>query len=117
MYLGEAASLEKSAQGVILKTAAHSAEVDKVLVALGRRSNVDQLALAQAGFTLDERGMPIYDPHTLQIEDTPVYIVGDANGYRTLMHEAAEDRKSTRLNSSHVAISYAVFGLKKTNGN
>src|SRR5690625_6099652 len=27
----------------------------------------------------------------------------------------AEDRKSTRLNSSHVAISYAVFCLKKTN--
>src|SRR5439155_26117079 len=26
----------------------------------------------------------------------------------------AEDRKSTRLNSSHVAISYAVFCLKKT---
>src|SRR5690625_6198062 len=25
------------------------------------------------------------------------------------------DRKSTRLNSSHVAISYAVFCLKKTN--
>src|SRR5690625_6036117 len=24
-----------------------------------------------------------------------------------------QDRKSTRLNSSHVAISYAVFGLKK----
>src|SRR5690625_6063963 len=28
---------------------------------------------------------------------------------------AAEDRKSTRLNSSHVAISYAVFCLKKKN--
>src|SRR5690625_5484394 len=27
------------------------------------------------------------------------------------------DRKSTRLNSSHVAISYAVFCLKKTNNN
>src|SRR5690625_6166167 len=27
--------------------------------------------------------------------------------------EAAEDRKSTRLNSSHVASSYAVFCLKK----
>src|SRR5690625_7124248 len=27
----------------------------------------------------------------------------------------AEDRKSTRLNSSHVAISYAVFCLKKNN--
>mgnify|MGYP002525773654 CR=1 FL=1 len=28
-------------------------------------------------------------------------------------HYAAEDRKSTRLNSSHVVISYAVFCLKK----
>src|SRR5699024_11957330 len=27
-----------------------------------------------------------------------------------------EDRKSTRLNSSHVSISYAVFCLKKKNG-
>src|SRR5690625_2701326 len=29
------------------------------------------------------------------------------------MQGSTEDRKSTRLNSSHVAISYAVFGLKK----
>src|SRR5690625_5952802 len=29
--------------------------------------------------------------------------------------ELTQDRKSTRLNSSHVAISYAVFCLKKTN--
>ena len=28
-----------------------------------------------------------------------------------------EDRKSTRLNSSHVVISYAVFCLKKKNNN
>src|SRR5690625_6407945 len=28
-------------------------------------------------------------------------------------HRQTEDRKSTRLNSSHVAISYAVFCLKK----
>src|SRR5207253_11471103 len=28
-------------------------------------------------------------------------------------HEGQPDRKSTRLNSSHVAISYAVFCLKK----
>src|SRR5690625_5468237 len=30
--------------------------------------------------------------------------------------EGAGDRKSTRLNSSHVAISYAVFCLKKKKG-
>src|SRR5437660_9530572 len=31
--------------------------------------------------------------------------------------QPAEDRKSTRLNSSHVAISYAVFCLKKKKKN
>src|SRR5690625_212682 len=34
-----------------------------------------------------------------------------------LMHEEDRDRKSTRLNSSHVAISYAVFCLKKKTNN
>src|SRR5699024_12791876 len=36
-----------------------------------------------------------------------------------LIQEASEvrDRKSTRLNSSHVSISYAVFCLKKKNKN
>src|SRR5699024_11981705 len=31
----------------------------------------------------------------------------------SLLDKASEDRKSTRLNSSHVSISYAVFCLKK----
>src|SRR2546430_9034874 len=31
-------------------------------------------------------------------------------------HAVVEDRKSTRLNSSHSQISYAVFCLKKTKG-
>src|SRR5690625_6773397 len=32
---------------------------------------------------------------------------------KAMAERVAEDRKSTRLNSSHVAISYAVFCLKK----
>src|SRR5690625_5749201 len=32
---------------------------------------------------------------------------------RKAYHQVKADRKSTRLNSSHVAISYAVFCLKK----
>src|SRR5437870_13309753 len=42
----------------------------------------------------------------------------DAEERRMSEREAADvlrDRKSTRLNSSHVAISYAVFCLKKKN--
>src|SRR6266513_5114128 len=39
-----------------------------------------------------------------------------AGGVRSLFADA-EDRKSTRLNSSHVSISYAVFCLKKKKKN
>src|SRR5690625_1218345 len=40
------------------------------------------------------------------------HLVADAEGGDALL--LLPDRKSTRLNSSHVAISYAVFCLKKT---
>src|SRR5690625_809730 len=53
-------------------------------------------------------------------EDFSVYLLDLRNHGRsphtpehTLDAMADEDRKSTRLNSSHVAISYAVFCLKK----
>src|SRR5699024_12775313 len=36
-----------------------------------------------------------------------------ATVFKTLKNDGLEDRKSTRLNSSHVSISYAVFCLKK----
>src|SRR5690349_23505899 len=43
----------------------------------------------------------------------PYYVSGEVTHWRNLAHRTlAEDRKSTRLNSSHVEISYAVFCLK-----
>ena len=39
----------------------------------------------------------------------------DCNDTEAKWKAAVEDRKSTRLNSSHVSISYAVFCLKKKN--
>src|SRR5436309_4662736 len=40
-------------------------------------------------------------------------VVAPAARARHRRHHVARDRKSTRLNSSHVKISYAVFCLKK----
>src|SRR6266508_1065989 len=60
--------------------------------------------------------------YTLSLHDALPIFMGEAakqfrrvNGYLHLpaLRVALEDRKSTRLNSSHVAISYAVFCLKK----
>src|SRR5256885_8956672 len=38
---------------------------------------------------------------------------GDGSGSAGAVHRDDRDRKSTRLNSSHLVISYAVFCLKK----
>src|SRR5690625_5834831 len=57
--------------------------------------------------------------NTSFIDDTPelfVFPVRKDRGTKLLTYIAdmsIKDRKSTRLNSSHVAISYAVFCLKK----
>src|SRR5690554_3509971 len=58
-------------------------------------------AMTNAGFTLAGAGHPII----------PV-MIGDA-ALAARMADELLDRKSTRLNSSHVRISYAVFCLKK----
>src|SRR5690625_5684224 len=44
-----------------------------------------------------------------------VEIIKGKNTNDETLAKVYEDRKSTRLNSSHVAISYAVFCLKKKN--
>ena len=100
IHLGAAAALGEAEQGVLLKTAGGDIAVDKVLVALGRRPNVDGLNLAEAGFELDERGMPKYDPHTMQIAGHPVFMAGDANAQRTLMHEAADEGAMAGYNAA-----------------
>src|SRR5690349_23395918 len=41
------------------------------------------------------------------------YLYQDGDGFHFMNQENYEDRKSTRLNSSHVETSYAVFCLKK----
>src|SRR5256885_6641668 len=52
--------------------------------------------------------LPISRVRVLQPDDGD-----DLAGAGQLQHVAAVDRKSTRLNSSHLVISYAVFCLKK----
>ncbi|HKM36632.1 MAG TPA: dihydrolipoyl dehydrogenase [Thiopseudomonas sp.] len=91
LYLGAPAELVQSEQGVVLKSGDTQVQVDKVLVALGRRPNTDQLNLAEAGFELDERGQPLFNENTMQLGKHPVFIIGDINGQRALMHDAADE--------------------------
>src|SRR5256885_12774689 len=76
----------------------------------------------------DRRGRPGLDAQGAHLADEPLLRLGgevagapEAVGSRHPVEKVrlqparqpAEDRKSTRLNSSHLVISYAVFCLKK----
>lgn len=91
LHLGEAAQLTALKNGVQIASGKRQVEVEKVLVAMGRTSNIDSLNIESAGVSLDERGIPSFDLHTLQIEDKPIFIAGDVNGFRPILHEASHE--------------------------
>ncbi len=74
--------------------------VDSVLAATGRRPNVDGLKLENTNLPLDTRGLPEFDPDTLQIGDSTVFIAGDANNHLPLLHEAADEGRIAGRNAA-----------------
>src|SRR5437660_8109582 len=76
----------------------------------GKRSVVNGVK-ANRLYAIDEaQATSNLEPRTSNLEPRPVF----EDVSQRLQHK---DRKSTRLNSSHVAISYAVFCLKKKKKN
>jgi dihydrolipoamide dehydrogenase len=67
-----------------------SERYDYVLAATGRTPNVAQLGLEHTGLVLDAAGIPLFDPVTMQCGDSPIFIAGDADGERPVLHEAAD---------------------------
>ncbi|MGY2491795.1 dihydrolipoyl dehydrogenase [Cupriavidus sp. CP313] len=71
-----------------------------VLAATGRQPNLKGLALDRTGLALDARGVPLYDPETLQWGDAPIFIAGDANNVLPLLHEAADEGRLAGENAA-----------------
>ena len=91
LHLGAPAEIEDTG-GVLRVTSESGAfKADVVLAAMGRRPNIDGLGLETLGVPLDDDGLPEVDPVSLRIGNLPVFLAGDANGYRPLLHEAADE--------------------------
>ncbi len=99
-YTGSDAQVSASADGLLVKNQEHEVAVDKVLVAIGRQTNLDGLGLETLGIALDKRGMPPYDRTTMRIAELPVFLAGDANGQVPLLHEAADEGHIAGLNAT-----------------
>lgn len=69
----------------------HSERFARVLAATGRVPNVEGLNLQASGVPLDDKGLPRFDPLTGQCGDAPVFIAGDVNNDKPLLHEASDE--------------------------
>lgn len=101
LWLGQAAILEKIDNGIQVTAGENQQVVDKVLASLGRKPNLDNLNLQATDIKLDANGIPLYDPLTMQIGELPIYIAGDVNADRPLLHEAGHEGRVAGYNAVH----------------
>jgi dihydrolipoamide dehydrogenase len=100
LWLGHPASIEEAGDGRLRVSAGgQSVTVDRVLVAIGRAPNLSGLDPEKAGIALNAAGVPDYNPHTMQIGDQPLFIAGDVNLDRQLLHEAADEGRIAGINA------------------
>ena len=89
-------SMVRVDDGVFIEFDDHNGEkrvatVDYVIAATGRAPNVSGLGLENTSLPLDEKGIPEFNAETLRIAKSSVFIAGDANNDRPLLHEAADE--------------------------
>ena len=64
-----------------------------VLMAAGRTPNVHDLGLEHTSLERGADGIPAFDARTMQCGTSPIFIAGDANNERPLLHDAADHGK------------------------
>ncbi len=80
--------------------AARSERFERVLLSAGRQPALASLQLQRTGMPLDERGLPRFDPATLQVEGQPVFLAGDVTGRHAIQHEASDDGRLAGRNAA-----------------
>ncbi len=102
---GEVTRMARTGEGVEIDYAEDGttkmARFDYALVATGRRPIIDGLALENASVPLDRRGVPIFDPCTMQCGNAPIFIAGDTTNTIPLLHEAADEGRVAGYNAAH----------------
>jgi dihydrolipoamide dehydrogenase len=101
LWLGHAAEITETDDGKLkIQAGENTVTVEKILVAIGRRPNMDKLDIEKADITLNENGIPKYNRNTMQIEDSHLFIAGDVNGDRQLLHEAGDEGRMAGFNAT-----------------
>jgi dihydrolipoamide dehydrogenase len=94
IHLGVKLEVERDGDEVRLSWSGESsgtASFERVLVAAGRPPALHDLNLAATGLETSDKGIPKFDPSTLQCGDAPIFLAGDADAQRPVLHEASSE--------------------------
>jgi dihydrolipoamide dehydrogenase len=103
IHLGVKLGVEKDGHGARLSWSGASSGTgtfDRVLVAAGRPPALSNLNLAATGLKTNDRGVPEFDPSTLQCGDAPIFLAGDVDAQRPVLHEASMEGTIAGRNAS-----------------
>ncbi len=100
LILGQSAQLEKVGDLIRVTAGDQQFDVERVLVSIGRRSNIDRVGLENLGIKLNEQGIPAYDIHTMALKEAPhIFLAGDVNVDVPILHEASYEGKIAGFNA------------------
>jgi dihydrolipoamide dehydrogenase len=99
LHLGADVALAAADDHLVVEAGSVRLKVDKVLTAMGRAPNIETLDLHETGCAFDEHGQPVYDHSTLQLGALPVFLAGDVNQHRPILHETADDGRIAGYNA------------------
>ncbi|HXH15747.1 MAG TPA: dihydrolipoyl dehydrogenase [Sphingomonas sp.] len=68
-----------------------SKRFDRLLIATGRPPRIKDVGLDTTGLDLDDHGMPDFDRDTMQCGTAPIFIAGDVDHDRAVLHEASAE--------------------------
>jgi dihydrolipoamide dehydrogenase len=86
-------------------------EFDAVLVGTGRRPALEGLGMENSGLSLDEHGVPEFDPVTQQCGDSVIFMAGDCDAHRPWLSDAVDE--GARAGAGAACVPDAVYGKQK----
>lgn len=99
LHLGQPAQISAAGEQLRIQAGGHRLSVDAVLCSIGRVPNLDRLGLESLGIELDQRGLPPFDRHSMQVGDLPIFIAGDVTAERPVLHEAGDEGRIAGYNA------------------
>jgi dihydrolipoamide dehydrogenase len=99
IHLNYQAIVEKEKQSLIVQSGDYSFSAEQAIAAVGQKPNLSTLNLDKLGIKMDGSELPLYDPTTMQVQNLPIYIAGDADKFRPLLHEAADEGRIAGYNA------------------